>query len=241
MTDITDKLPLLAEPFPADEVKWKPQAVKGNRAMAVAYIDARCVQDRLDDVVGPSNWQDSYTVLPDGVTILCKLSIRVGVEWMTKEDVGAPSEQPDGGDRIKAAFSDALKRAAVKWGIGRYLYSLPQQWCDYDQQKRTFVAPPKLPPWALPKSATKAEPTKQQVTEQLKQAVGTGAALQSRKIDGEQLKRLQEIMIRANKEPKALCAHYKVGTLEELTTEQWSDAMGLLKRVIDTMKANQPA
>ena len=43
-------------------------------------------------------------------------------------DVGAPSEQPDGGDRLKAAFSDALKRAAVKFGIGRYLYRLPQQW-----------------------------------------------------------------------------------------------------------------
>jgi hypothetical protein len=49
-----------------------------------------------------------------------------------------PSEQPDGGDRLKAAFSDALKRAAVKYGVGRYLYRLPSQWVDYDPQRRQF-------------------------------------------------------------------------------------------------------
>jgi hypothetical protein len=69
-------------------------------------------------------------------------------------DVGGPSEQPDGGDRLKAAFSDALKRAAVKFGIGRYLYRLPQQWADYDPAKRQFSAAPRLPDWAqAPKAA----------------------------------------------------------------------------------------
>ena len=42
----------LAEPFPADVVGWKPQTVKGNRAVACGqYIDARDVMDRLDAVV----------------------------------------------------------------------------------------------------------------------------------------------------------------------------------------------
>jgi hypothetical protein len=49
-----------------------------------------------------------------------------------KEDVGGQSEQPDEGDRRKAAFSDALKRAAVKFGIGRYLYRQKPQWVDWD-------------------------------------------------------------------------------------------------------------
>ena len=65
-------------------------------------------------------------------------------------DVGSQSEQPDGGDRTKAAFSDALKRAAVKFGIGRYLYRLPAQWVDYDSHKREFVKPPTLPAAAVP-------------------------------------------------------------------------------------------
>jgi hypothetical protein len=72
-------------------------------------------------------------------------------------DVGGQSEQPDEGDRRKAAFSDALKRAAVKFGIGRYLYRLPQIWCDYDPKKRQFVRPPTLPASALPKVPDRAQ------------------------------------------------------------------------------------
>src|SRR5262249_6911389 len=65
--------------------------------------------------------------------------------------------QPDGRDRMKAAFSDSLKRAAVKFGVGRYLYRLPTQWQDYDPQRRQFSTPPTLPSWARP--ATQPQPT----------------------------------------------------------------------------------
>lgn len=140
---------LLAAPFAAQEVKFKPAVVSGGRAMAMAYIDARSVQDRLDEVLGVDGWQDSYRVLPDG-SVMCRLKLKIGGVWITKSDVGGQSEQPDGGDRTKAAVSDALKRAAVKFGVGRYLYRLPQQWCDYDQSKRRFVHAPTLPPDALP-------------------------------------------------------------------------------------------
>jgi hypothetical protein len=155
--DAAQVMAALAEPFPADEVGWKPQSVKGNRALAIAYIDARNVEDRLDQVVGLANWQDAYELLTDG-SVMCRLAVRVDGEWITKTDVGSPSEQPDGGDRMKAAFSDALKRAAVKFGIGRYLYSLPNQWADYDPQKRCFTAPPRLPDWALPKGSPAPKP-----------------------------------------------------------------------------------
>jgi hypothetical protein len=141
----------LAEPFEVREVKFKPQSVKGSRALAMAYIDARHVMDRLDDVLGVENWTDAYEIVPDG-SVVCRLSLKVGGEWITKTDVGSPSEQPDGGDRLKAAFSDALKRAAVKFGIGRYLYRLPAVWADYDAQKRAFSSAPQLPHWALPKA-----------------------------------------------------------------------------------------
>jgi len=146
----------LAAPFADTEVKFKPQAVKGNRALALAYVDVRAIMDRLDKVLGVENWQDDYQLLPDN-SVMCRLRLRIGRKWITKMDVGGPSEQPDGGDRLKAAFSDALKRAAVKFGIGRYLYRLPQQWADYDPVKRQFSAPPRLPDWATaPKRAAKA-------------------------------------------------------------------------------------
>ena len=137
----------LSAPFGPDEVKWKPQSVKGNRALALAYLDARAVQDRLDAVFGVEGWQDEYQIQADG-SVVCKLQCLLGERWVTKMDVGGMSEQPDGGDRMKSAFSDALKRAAVKFGVGRYLYRLPPQWADYDPQKKQFTRPPELPAFA---------------------------------------------------------------------------------------------
>lgn len=139
----------LSEPFEANEVKWKPAMVKNNRCLAMGYIDARVVQDRLDDVLGIAGWQTEYhQVGPDNFE--CRLSIRIDGQWVTKADVGSTSEQPDAGDRLKAAYSDALKRAAVAFGIGRYLYRLPSQWVDFDPVKKLITQLPQLPTWALP-------------------------------------------------------------------------------------------
>ncbi len=141
----------LSAPFEAKDIKFKPQMVKNNRALAMAYIDARLIQDRLDRVLGVENWQDTYEILADG-SVMCRLKLKLGSRWITKTDVGSPSEQPDSGDRLKAAFSDALKRAAVKFGIGRYLYRLHAQWVDYDPVKKQLTQLPHLPASALPKT-----------------------------------------------------------------------------------------
>jgi hypothetical protein len=157
VVDTREILHGLAEPFDADEVRWKPQIVSGNRAMAIAYVSARTVMDRLDDVLGAQNWRDEYQCLPDG-NVVCMLSLRLDGEWLSKSDVGGPSEQPDSGDRMKSAFSEALKRPAVKWSVGRYLYRLSSQWCDYDPHKKQFLRTPSLPRWALPVREAKATP-----------------------------------------------------------------------------------
>lgn len=126
-----EKYAKLAQPFDLSEIQLKVQATNKDRTrgMVVAYIDARAVIDRLDEVVGPEGWHDTYEVLTnttqDGVRlveVLCRLT----VGDVYKEDVGE-------GDSMKAAFSDALKRAAVKFGIGRYLYRLPKIWAELDQ------------------------------------------------------------------------------------------------------------
>jgi hypothetical protein len=160
-SDIDELTRALSAPFDPREVRFKPAIVTGNRALALAYVDARVIQDRLDDVLGVTGWQDEYECLPDG-SVICRLHIRLGEEWITKVDVGGQSEQPDEGDRRKAAFSDALKRAAVKFGIGRYLYRLPSQWCDYDPQKKHFLRTPTLPSVAQPaiKGRTPQPPAK---------------------------------------------------------------------------------
>ena len=115
----------LSAPFPPEAVHWRAQTVTkdGSKALALAYLDARDVMDRLDEAVGPANWRDSYVETPKGRTI-CTLEIRVDGEWIAKSD-GAGDTDVEG---EKGSISDALKRAAVKWGIGRYLYDLGNVW-----------------------------------------------------------------------------------------------------------------
>lgn len=98
--------------------KWKVQTAKSWGCECVAYIDARDVMDILDEVVGPENWKDSFREI--GGKMYCTLSLRIDGEWVSKEDIGTPSNM----DADKGEASDAFKRAAVKWGIGRFLYDL---------------------------------------------------------------------------------------------------------------------
>lgn len=129
-----DILQELSKPFPESVVGLKVQTARGGKGLVVAYIDARAVLDRLDEVVGPGGWHDEYEVLADIVRRngdreerLVEVKCRLTVSGVTKEDVGE-------GDSMKAAFSDALKRAAVKFGIGRYLYSLPKVVAELDDR-----------------------------------------------------------------------------------------------------------
>lgn len=122
----------LSAPFPPEAIHWRAQTVtrNGDKALALAYLDARDVQDRLDAVCGPANWRDSYVETPKGRTI-CTLEIRVDGEWIGKSD-GAGDTDVEG---EKGSISDALKRAAVKWGIGRYLYDLGNVWAPCESSE----------------------------------------------------------------------------------------------------------
>ena len=99
--------------------KWRLQSAKYGKATFVAYIDARQVMDLLDDVLGSENWQDKYEVINGN--LYCSIGIRVNENWVWKTDCGIESKM----DKEKGESSDAFKRAAVKHGIGRFLYSIP--------------------------------------------------------------------------------------------------------------------
>src|SRR4051812_3482368 len=77
----------LSAPFDPTEVRFKPAVVTGNRALALAYVDARVIQDRLDDVLSVGGWQDDYECLADG-SVVCRLRLHLGDDWITKVDVG---------------------------------------------------------------------------------------------------------------------------------------------------------
>lgn len=151
----TEDLKQLFAEFPREAVSWRAQSMTkaGDKAMALAYIDARDVMDRLDDVCGSENWQDRYEF--HGSRTICYLSIRVDGEWITKADGAGDSDV----EAEKGAISDALKRAAVKWGIGRYLYSIVSPWvpCEtYESGGKKHWKNWSVDPWSLVRGARPA-------------------------------------------------------------------------------------
>jgi hypothetical protein len=116
MTQHSNLFAALAAPFDSDEVKLRSQ---GGRQLH--YVTARNVMNRLDDVLGPENWWDDYVPLEHSV--VCRLTIRLpDGTVLTKSDAGGYAGMADPGDDDKSGFADAFKRAAVKFGVGRYLY-----------------------------------------------------------------------------------------------------------------------
>jgi len=112
--------------------KWKIQSFTkdGKKAQCVAYIDARDVMDLLDKAVGFGNWEDQYRY--ENNQWLCGLTIHLGNGVSrTKWDTGVAGEF----EAEKSAISDSFKRAAVKWGVGRFLYDLKIQWVDIVNKK----------------------------------------------------------------------------------------------------------
>ena len=156
------KLSDLKLPFEENELEWRVMQAgfKANGeawAKVLCYMDARAAMDRLDNTVGPENWKDRYW--RDGASIMCGLSIKVDGEWIEKVD---GSEETDV-EAIKGGLSGSFKRACVKWGIGRYLYDLKDDFAKTVQKgtkgairgvtrdkKEFYWIPPQLPKWALP-------------------------------------------------------------------------------------------
>ena len=52
----------LSEPFAAADVEWRVTKVRSqsSEGLAVAFIDSRAIQNRLDDVVGPFCWRTRF-------------------------------------------------------------------------------------------------------------------------------------------------------------------------------------
>lgn len=124
----------LAAPFPPDRISWRvgPTNREKTKGMALAYIDARDVMARLDEVCGIGGWQNDYPHA-NGKTV-CRIGIKIGDEWIWKSDGAGDSEM----EAEKGALSDAFKRAAVRWGIGRYLYDTASPWVEIEQHGKSY-------------------------------------------------------------------------------------------------------
>lgn len=129
----------LEDPFPEKDIEWRVMrgGLKKNGepwAMVVPYVTNRAIMERLDQVCGKENWKNSFSASPDNLGVICGISVNCeGTGWITKWD-GAQSEDKDADvDPTKTVISNAMKRAAVQWGIGRYLYELEGVFATFDE------------------------------------------------------------------------------------------------------------
>ena len=170
----------LRKPFEPHEIEWRVQSASqgqnGYRLLVLPYIDARAVANRLDAVCG-GFWQSNFDQIEVNkkVAFQCRLSLKIGGEWITRSDAAEISDI----ESVKGGHSNALKRAAVQWGIGRYLYDLEAQWVELlprgehrvygnftikkqSQRLEGYFNTPKLPSWALPSGGQPAKSNQSQ-------------------------------------------------------------------------------
>lgn len=141
--------------LPFKNIHYRPQTCTNGRVLVLAYLDSRDVMKRLDDVVGVPNWSCMYEEKKGNM--YCGISIGGTVKW----DCGTESNM----DKEKGESSDAFKRSAVKWGIGRYLYYLPPLFVEVKPKGKNWIRivdkktnqtltgyydEPRLPKWAIP-------------------------------------------------------------------------------------------
>lgn len=130
-----DLLARLAAHFAPNLVSWRIGVTnkEKTKGMALAYLDSRDVQDRLNEVCG-LNWQVRHP-WSAGSKLACEIGIKIGGEWIWRGDGAGDSDV----EAEKGAFSDSFKRAAVRWGIGRYLYDIDSPWVQIEGRGNSYV------------------------------------------------------------------------------------------------------
>jgi hypothetical protein len=139
--DWNEKMKQLQAPFPTGDLEWRISQ-SGKRdgkvwAKCLVYITNRAIMQRLDRLF-PGRWKNEFkgwkTITKpkkDGTmkTIssqICGISIFDDdlKEWITRWDGAEDTDF----ESIKGGLSDSMKRSAVQWGIGRYLYNADEHW-----------------------------------------------------------------------------------------------------------------
>ena len=111
---------MLSAPFADNQIRYRVGSKgRDNSAMMLAYVDARMVHMRLDQTVGPFNWSNEIRIV--GNAYISDITLKFTNHTVTRSD-GADATQVE---PVKGGISDAFKRTGVLFGIGAYLYRMP--------------------------------------------------------------------------------------------------------------------
>ncbi len=158
---VKEAVAALEVPFPPSLIEWRVTNTTKNqqpaRGQVIPYADQRAYTDRLNALFTPAGWTRKYTIHTSAnfersqdktivakVLVSCELTIfGLGSHSATGEEFA------DDPNALTAAEAQAFKRAAVCFGLGRYLYYFTGTWVDLDEHKRPKTVP-QLAGWATP-------------------------------------------------------------------------------------------
>lgn len=147
----------LSRPFPAEVINFRVGQARGSYYTVLSYLDARMVAARISSVSegwninhGDLRWERIGTFRTRGSSEVEQARVSVDALLFipglgTRSDVGEEVGDIDDIKLVKTVYSDALKRAAVHFGVGAYLYDLdmgviPKSEVEYGRIKEGSVA-----------------------------------------------------------------------------------------------------
>jgi hypothetical protein len=222
--------------FRPDEIEFRIGATNHDKTkgIALAYVTNRAIQNRLDEVCGPENWRNEYKPWKENSQI-CGISIydTEKGEWITKWD-GAEDTKTE---PVKGGLSGAMKRAAVQWGIGRYLYDIPNVWVEIVPVGKSykFKNTPTLPPEFLPAGA-KNEGYLADVATDEDEALNEMLTNSNATITDSQKNLLSEIILVNHIDVEKIKKHYKIKSLDVMTQSQFTSYIELLQEKMPGFK-----
>lgn len=234
--------------FPPEKIEFRVGATNEKRdknknvmkpatiAIALPYVTNRAIQERLDAVCGAENWKNEF--LPwKGEHQLCGISIKIDGEWVTKWD-GAENTHTE---PLKGGLSASMKRAAAQWGVGRYLYDIPNQWVAVMQSGRgyKFVSPPKLPQEFLPDGAENSGYIADVATDAERALAEIKKDPEKTKITDKMGTALSEVIIANDIDPNKILKWAHVEALQDLTIQQFNDLMDIYSQNIPDFQKPQ--
>ena len=159
MLNQSQQLAALTAPFSPELIQFragattkKPDKDNKFKAMALAYVEPRDYEDRLNAVFG-LEWSCHFKEWGAN-KIICELTI----QGHTRSSTGEANEG-EGFAVGTAAEAQAFKRACSKFGLGRELYNYPKVWVEYDKVKKQLI-------WGKTKKPYLAQQVQQQPTQQ---------------------------------------------------------------------------
>lgn len=130
MTLSSADIETLSAPFDEKTIGIKVQSFnkEKTKAMLVAYVQHTDVYARIEQIDPAWSFQvTSLQPIKDGVSVRGNMTIK----GVTRENAG------EGGDE-KSAISDCIKRCAMLFGVGRYLYDSETVWVEYNDQRDKY-------------------------------------------------------------------------------------------------------